>query len=60
MDAQSHKGSGKDGAPAPGDVLRQRPVGRIAFANSDLEGIMDHRSSIIEAKRAAEQIIERT
>ena len=48
---------GRDGAPAPGEVLRHQPVGRIAFANSDLAGIMDHRSSIIEAKRAAEQTV---
>jgi spermidine dehydrogenase len=48
---------GRDGAPAPGEVLRHQPVGRIAFANSDLAGIMDHRSSIIEAKRAAAQIV---
>ena len=50
---------GRDGAPAPGEVLRHQPVGRIAFANSDLAGIMDHRSSIIEAKRAAQQIVDR-
>jgi len=42
--------------PAPGDVLRHNPYGRIAFANSDLSGIMDHRMSILEARRAASQI----
>jgi len=47
---------GRNGAPAPGEVLRHQPFGRIAFANSDLAGIMDHRASIIEAKRAAAQI----
>jgi len=41
-------------------VLRHQPFGRVAFANSDLSGIMDHRSSIIEAKRAAGQVLERT
>jgi len=51
---------GREGAAAPGDVLRHQPFGRVAFANSDLSGIMDHRSSIIEAKRAAGQVLERT
>jgi spermidine dehydrogenase len=50
---------GKDGQPAPGELLRNTPVGRIAFANSDLAGIMDHRASILEAQRAAGQAIER-
>jgi spermidine dehydrogenase len=50
---------GRDGGPAPGDVLRTRPVGRIVFANSDVTGIMDHRASILEADRAARQAIER-
>lgn len=50
---------GSDGKPAPGEVLRNRPVGRIAFANSDLTGIMDHRCSIIEAHRAVDQAIDR-
>lgn len=51
---------GKDGKPGPGDVLRQTPYGRIAFANSDLAGIMDHRTSIQEARRAVEQLFART
>ena len=50
---------GRDGKPGPGEVLRRNPVGRIAFANSDVTGIMDHRASIIEADRAATQIVER-
>ena len=29
----------------------------IAFANSDLSGIMDHRASITEARRAVQQIL---
>lgn len=33
------------------------PVGRIAFANSDLSGIMDHRASILEADRAVRQLV---
>ena len=50
---------GRNGRPAPGEVLRQRPVGRIAFANSDVTGIMDHRASILEAHRAVGQVRER-
>jgi spermidine dehydrogenase len=49
---------GKDGAGGPGDVLRNNRFGAIAFANSDLAGIMDHRTSILEAKRAAGQVSE--
>jgi spermidine dehydrogenase len=51
---------GKDGKPGPGDVLRQTPFGRIAFANSDLTGMMDHRTSILEAHRAVQQILAKT
>jgi spermidine dehydrogenase len=47
---------GSEGNPAPGDVLRSQPFGRIAFANSDLSGIMDHRMSIAEARRAVQQV----
>ena len=50
---------GKNGNPGPGDVLRNTPFARIAFANSDLAGIMDHRTSILEAQRAAGQVIAR-
>lgn len=49
---------GKDGQPAPGDVLRAAPFGRIAFANTDLSGMPDHKSSIIEADRAAGQLLD--
>ena len=49
---------GKDGQPAPGDVIRDNPVGRVAFANSDVSGIMDHRASILEAGRAVRQVLE--
>jgi spermidine dehydrogenase len=48
---------GKDGKPAPGDVLRAAPFGRIAFANTDLSGTPDHKSSIMEADRAVEQLL---
>ncbi len=50
---------GKYGNPAPGEVLRRNPVGRVAFANSNVTGIMDHRASIGEAKRAVDQVRER-
>jgi spermidine dehydrogenase len=49
---------GKDGKPAPSDVLRATPFGRIVFANTDLAGIMDHRSSILEAERAVGQLLD--
>jgi spermidine dehydrogenase len=49
---------GKDGKPAPRDVLRANPFGRIAFANTDLAGAMDHRFSILEAQRAVAQLLE--
>jgi len=32
--------------------LRAAPFGRIAFANTDLAGAMDHRFSILERQRA--------
>ncbi len=49
---------GKDGKPAPSEVLRATPFARIAFANTDLAGIMDHRSSILEAERAVGQLLD--
>jgi spermidine dehydrogenase len=49
---------GKDGKPAPRDVLRASPFGRIAFANTDLAGAMDHRYSILEAHRAVGQLLD--
>jgi spermidine dehydrogenase len=30
---------GEDGKPAPSEILRAAPFGRIAFANTDLAGI---------------------
>ena len=50
---------GRDGKPAPGETIRQNPHGRIAFANSDLAEIMDHRMSIFEAQRAVGQIVDK-
>jgi len=49
---------GTDGKPAPRDVLRSAPFGRIAFANTDLAGAMDHRCSILEAQRAVNQLLD--
>lgn len=49
---------GTQGKPAPRDVLRGAPFGRIAFANTDLAGAMDHRSSILEAQRAVNQLLD--
>ena len=48
---------GKDGKRGPGEVLRNTPFDRISFANSDLAGIMDHRTSILEAHRAVAQAL---
>jgi spermidine dehydrogenase len=47
---------GTNGQSAPRDVLRNAPHGRIAFANTDLAGAMDHRNSIREADRAVSQL----
>ncbi|HUL17604.1 MAG TPA: NAD(P)-binding protein [Terriglobales bacterium] len=49
---------GKTGQPAPRDILRGAPFGRIAFANTDLAGAMDHRFSILEALRAVGQLLD--
>jgi spermidine dehydrogenase len=38
--------------------LRNAPFGRIAFANTDLAGAMDHRYSILEAHRALSQLAD--
>jgi len=49
---------GSNGQPAPRELLRSAPFGRIAFANTDLAGAMDHRYSILEAQRAVGQILD--
>ena len=49
---------GKAGQPAPREILRNAPFGRIAFANTDLAGAMDHRYSILEAQRAVRQLLD--
>jgi spermidine dehydrogenase len=48
---------GTNGQLAPREVMRQAPFGRMAFANTDLAGAMDHRYSILEAQRAVSQLI---
>jgi spermidine dehydrogenase len=40
---------GSEGKIAPREVMRRAPLGKIAFANSDLSGILDHRASIAES-----------
>lgn len=49
---------GQNGQPAAREILRRAPFGRIAFANTDLSGAMDHRYSILEAQRAVGQILD--
>jgi len=49
---------GQNGQPAPREILRRAPFGRIAFANTDLAGAMDHRYSILEAHRAINQLLD--
>jgi spermidine dehydrogenase len=48
---------GKDGKPAPAEVLRKGPFGRIAFAHTDLSGSMGHQMAIQEAQRAVTQAL---
>ena len=50
---------GINGGPGSGEILRNQPHGRITFASSDLTVILDHRTSILEAQRAAGQVLER-
>jgi spermidine dehydrogenase len=49
---------GTGGRPAPREVLRRAPFGRMAFANTDLVGAMDQRNCFLEAQRAVKQILE--
>jgi spermidine dehydrogenase len=50
---------GKDGQPAPREILRRAPFGRIAFANTDLSGDPGHATAIAEGQRAAGQLVRR-
>jgi len=49
---------GKNGKPAPRDVIRNQPFGRIAFAHTDLAGFPYHGGSVTEAYRAVEQLLK--
>lgn len=48
---------GKDGKPAPREILRAAPFGRVAFANTDLSATPDHRTAVLEAHRAVGQLL---
>jgi spermidine dehydrogenase len=48
---------GKEDQPSPRHVLRNEPFGRISFAHVDLAGTSQHQYSIIEANRAAVQVL---
>jgi hypothetical protein len=50
---------GKNGQPAPREVMRRAPFGRIAFANTDLSGDPGHTTAIFEGQRAASQLLDR-
>jgi spermidine dehydrogenase len=47
---------GKNGKPAPREVIRSKSFGRIAFANTDSSGAMDHVNATGEAHRAVYQL----
>jgi spermidine dehydrogenase len=49
---------GKNGEPAPRDIIRDKAFGRIAFAHTDLTGAPAHWQSIGEAYRAVGQVRE--
>ena len=57
-DVRSGRTPAAEAASQVESVLRAAPFGRIAFANTDLAGIMDHRSSIFEAQRAVDQLLD--
>ncbi|MEM9182816.1 MAG: FAD/NAD(P)-binding protein [Pseudomonadota bacterium] len=48
---------GKDGKPAPSDVIRQ-PHGRIAFAHAELKGYQMWEGAVDEAERAVGQLLK--
>lgn len=48
---------GKDGQPAPSDVIRQRH-GRIAFAHAELKGYQMWEGAADEGERAARQLLD--
>jgi spermidine dehydrogenase len=52
-----HFAFGKDGKPAPRDVVRAG-FGRIRFAHSELEGAQMWETAVAEAERAVKQMME--
>ena len=50
---------GKNGQPAPREILRRAPFGRVAFANTDLAGVAGFGEAISEGQRAASQLLDR-
>jgi len=48
---------GKDGKPAPSDVIR-KPHGRVAFAHAELMGYQMWEGAAHEGERAAQQMLE--
>jgi len=50
---------GSNDRPAPREVLRQDPFGRLVFANTELAGAMDQRNCFLEADRAIRQLFDR-
>ena len=48
---------GKDGKPAPKDVLRE-PFGRIAFSHCELAGAQNWENAATEGERAAKQMLK--
>ena len=48
---------GENGKPAPREILRRAPFGRIAFANTDLAGHSGHNYATEEAHRAVGQVL---
>ena len=48
---------GKNGQPAPREVIREAVHGRITFAHSELHGSQVWQTATAEGQRAAEQIL---
>lgn len=48
---------GRDGKPAPRDVVRKR-FGRIAFAHSEMNGHQNWSGAVLEGRHAADQLLE--
>jgi spermidine dehydrogenase len=46
---------GRNGRPAAPEVLR-RPIGRVSFANAELNGHQNWADATIEGRRAAQQL----